>query len=202
MSPHYHQSTQRDQLEYALVSGAAAHLAGHSHEAARIAEGIQQVLDKLHPKPMLHNPHTGTLRDPRDVASDPAAILCVKPGVPLKAAPITLPVIDPGPDSLEREIQAKASVAPRVTPEDIQAEIVHVEIVKHVSHAGQVLRWAVLTARNGYAVVGRPSVSVSPENDNAEIGERVALDNSTEELWPLLGFRLRDNLHNLATLAG
>lgn len=104
------------------------------------------------------------------------------------------PVLDPGPDSLEREIQAKASVAPRVTPEAIQAEIAHVEIVKHVSHAGQVLRWAVLTARNGYAVVGRPSVSVSPENDNAEIGERVALENSTEEFWPLLGFRLRDQL--------
>ncbi len=111
---------------------------------------------------------------------------------------LKLPVIDPGPDSLEREIQAKANKAPRVTPDDLQAEIEHVEIVKHVSHSGQVLRWAVLTARNGYAVVGRPSVSVSPENDNAEIGERIALENSTEELWPLLGFRLRDNLHALA----
>lgn len=37
---------------------------------------------------------------------------------------ITLPVIDPGPDSLEREIQAKASNGPRVTPADIEAEIV------------------------------------------------------------------------------
>lgn len=109
-------------------------------------------------------------------------------------ASLSLPVIDPGPDSLEREIQAKANKAPRVTPDDLQAEIEHVEIVKHVSRSGQVLRWAVLTARNGYAVVGRPSVSVSPKNDNAEIGERVALENSTEELWPLLGFRLRDKL--------
>ena len=29
---------------------------------------------------------------------------------------------------------------------------------------------AVLTVRNGFAVTGRPSVSVSPENDNAELG--------------------------------
>src|SRR5574340_695840 len=33
-----------------------------------------------------------------------------------EAAPTALPVIDPGPDSLEREIQAKASTGPRVTP--------------------------------------------------------------------------------------
>ncbi len=37
---------------------------------------------------------------------------------------IDLPVIDPGPDSLEREIWAKANNAPRVTPADIEAEIV------------------------------------------------------------------------------
>ena len=40
------------------------------------------------------------------------------------AAPIALPVVDPGADSLEREIQAKANKAPRVTPADIEAEIV------------------------------------------------------------------------------
>ena len=36
--------------------------------------------------PVLNNPHTGLPRDPRDVASDPDAILCVAPGEPLKAA--------------------------------------------------------------------------------------------------------------------
>ncbi len=33
-----------------------------------------------------HNPHTGLPRDPRDIASDPRAILCVPPGQPIKAA--------------------------------------------------------------------------------------------------------------------
>ena len=96
--------------------------------------------------------------------------------------------------SIEAEIVAKGKTAPRVTPADLQANIEHVEFVKHISKSGQVLRWAVLTTRNGFAVTGRPSASVSPENDDAEIGEEVALDNATQELWPLMGYQLRDTL--------
>lgn len=33
-----------------------------------------------------NNPYTGQPRDPRDIASDPGAILCVPPGQPIKAA--------------------------------------------------------------------------------------------------------------------
>ena len=81
-----------------------------------------------------------------------------------------------------------------MTPADLQENIEHVEFVKHISKSGQVLRWAVLTTRNGFAVTGRPSASVSPENDNAEIGEEVALDNATQELWPLMGYELSSKL--------
>lgn len=87
-----------------------------------------------------------------------------------------------------------ADKAPRVTLADLEANIAHTEIVKHVTHSGQVLRWAVLTTRSGYAVVGRPSVSVSPENDNAQIGSQVAIDNSKDELWPLMGYELKSRL--------
>lgn len=97
-------------------------------------------------------------------------------------------------ETIEQEIQAKGLTAPRVTPADLQANIVHTEIVKHISPRGQVLRWAVLTTRNGFAVTGRPSASVSSANDKAEIGERVAIENAKQELWPLMGFRLRDEL--------
>lgn len=96
--------------------------------------------------------------------------------------------------SIEQEIQAKGLTAPRVTPADIEANIADVEIVKHVSKTGQVLRWAVITTANGYAVVGKPSCSVSPANDNAEIGEKIATTNSREELWPLMGYALKDKL--------
>lgn len=101
-------------------------------------------------------------------------------------------------DQLEREIQAKNLAAPRVTLDDIDANIVHTEIVKHISKSGQVLRWAVITTRNGFAVAGKPSCSVSKENDNAEIGEKVAIANSREELWPLMGYELKQRLHDQA----
>ena len=101
----YRDPTQREQLEYALVSGAASALAISPGNARQVVDGINVVLDTLHPLPTLSNPHTGTPRDPRDVASDPQAVLCVKPGEPLKASTIVLPVVDPGPDALEREIK-------------------------------------------------------------------------------------------------
>jgi hypothetical protein len=86
------------------------------------------------------------------------------------------------------------STATRITPADIEANIVDTEIVKHVSKSGQVLRWAVLTTRNGFAVTGRPSASVSPQNDDKAIGEQVAIDNAKSELWPLMGYELKSKL--------
>lgn len=100
--------------------------------------------------------------------------------------------------SIEQEIQDKGLTAPRITPADLEANIIDTEIVTHVSKSGQVLRWAVLTARNGFAVVGKPSCAVSKENDNAEIGEKVAIANSKEELWPLMGYALRSKLASAA----
>ena len=84
--------------------------------------------------------------------------------------------------------------APKITQEQLEQNIKHVEIVKHVSVSGQTLRWAVLTAQNGFAVVGNPSVSVSPENDNQEIGEKIAMENSKQALWPLMGYELKSKL--------
>ena len=96
--------------------------------------------------------------------------------------------------SIEKEIQAKGKTAPRITPADIEKNIVDVEIVKHKTKGGKVLRWAVITTASGYAVVGKPSASVSPENDDAEIGEKIALENSKSELWPLMGYELQGKL--------
>ena len=101
---------------------------------------------------------------------------------------------DTSDSAIEREIQAKGLTAPRVTKAEFDANIKDVEIVKHVSRGGQVLRWAVLTTASGFAVVGRPSVAVSPENDDAEIGVSVATANAKEELWPLMGYALKERL--------
>ncbi len=82
----------------------------------------------------------------------------------------------------------------RVTPADIEAEIEHVEYVTHQSYAGQVLRWAVITMRNGYAVTGRPSCAVDPSNDDEAMGQKIALDNAKNEIWPLMGYELKSKM--------
>lgn len=97
-------------------------------------------------------------------------------------------------NEIEKDIQAAGLTAPRITPADLEANIVHTEIVKHVSPSGQVLRWAVLTTKNGYAVAGKPSASASSANDNAAIGEKIAIDNAKSELWPLMGYELKSKL--------
>lgn len=96
--------------------------------------------------------------------------------------------------AIEQEIQDKGLTAPRVTLSELDANIRHVEIVKHTTLTGQVLRWAVITTKSGYAVTGRPSVAVSSENDNAQIGDAVAVQNARNELWPLMGYALKERL--------
>lgn len=128
-------------------------------------------------------------------------------------------------NTIEQEIQAKASTAPRVTSADIEAEIAS----EHYFTAGEgvigafvagefgahggdtvavrrdiaspealkpslnLLTFCVLVLRNGFTVTGE-SACASPENFNAEIGRRIARENAVNNVWPLLGFRLRDKL--------
>jgi hypothetical protein len=56
----------------------------------------------------------------------------------------------------------------------------------------------VITTRSGYAVTGRPSVAVSPANDDASLGEKIARTNAINELWPLMGYALKQQLHQAA----
>lgn len=83
---------------------------------------------------------------------------------------------------------------PRVTSEELEQNIVHTEIVTHKSVSGQVLRWAVLTTKSGFAVTGKPSCAASPENDDPELGTKYAIDNAKDELWALMGYALKEKL--------
>lgn len=98
-------------------------------------------------------------------------------------------------DKIESMIVAAKATAPRITPQDLEANIVHTEVVKHVTHSGKILRWAVLTTRNGFAVTGKPSASVSIENDREEIGTAVAVQNAKDCLWDLMAYELQSLLH-------
>ncbi|MBF5006826.1 hypothetical protein ISG32_21500 [Diaphorobacter sp. NR2-3-3-1] len=180
--------SQRERLEYALVSGAASCLAEQPHQARQIAAGMKIVLDALHPG---------------------------EAGAP---APITLPVIDPGPDSLEREIQTKASSAPRVTPADIEAEIVSKHYftgadgrygaILNETYVGTELprddggdlepleqvTFCVLVLRNGTKVAGINYGAIDHAQHSAERGRQEAYTQAVDKVYELLGFRLRDDL--------
>lgn len=107
--------------------------------------------------------------------------------------------------NIEREIQAKGLTAPRVTPDDIEANIVaqHFFTAAEGSFASTpqqpvheslgLLTFCVLVLRNGFTVTGE-SACASPENFDAEIGRRVARQNAISKVWPLMGYALKERL--------
>lgn len=92
--------------------------------------------------------------------------------------------------AIEAEIQKKGLTAKRITPECLDAEIKDDD---YYVFPGSCLTVCCLTLKNGFTVTGE-SACASPENFNAEIGRKIARSNAREKIWPLLGFRLRDEL--------
>lgn len=117
---------------------------------------------------------------------------------------------------IEQEIQAKGLTAPRITPDDIELNIVSEhyftaldgstasgEDIVNVWHDDKdygaertplsLLTFCVLLLRNGFTVTGE-SACASPENFNAEIGRKIARANAVAKIWPLMGYELRSKL--------
>ena len=112
---------------------------------------------------------------------------------------INSPRTDDG--AIEQEIKAKGLTAPRVTPQDIEDNIVS-EHYFTASGAAMVtspgpldlLTFCVLVLRNGFTVTGE-SACASPENFDAEIGKKIARQNAINKMWPLMGYALKEKLH-------
>ena len=64
----------------------------------------------------------------------------------------------------------------------------------------KLLTFCVLVLKNGFTVSGE-SACASPENFDAEIGRQVARQNAINKIWPLLGFQLKELLHQAAAAA-
>lgn len=118
---------------------------------------------------------------------------------------------------IEQEIQAKGLTAPRVTPADIEANIVSEHYftaydgrygaLQNGSYVGreapkvndddlvalELLTFCVLTLRNGFTVTGE-SACASPENFDAEVVRKIARANAVQKIWPLMGYELRTKL--------
>jgi hypothetical protein len=121
-------------------------------------------------------------------------------------------------ETVEQEIQRKGLTAARVTPNDITENIasehfftafdgaaplgyfpaqlhatkVDVE-VPMVVQTLKLLTFCVLVLRNGFTVHGS-SACASPENFNAELGRRIAREDAIRQVWPLMGYALREKL--------
>jgi hypothetical protein len=119
--------------------------------------------------------------------------------------------------AIEQEIQAKGKTAPRITPTDIEANIVSEHYftardgrrgaLHEETYVGRerpaadnsdllpldLLTFCVLVLRNGFTVTGE-SACASPENFDAEIGRKIARTNAVSKIWPLMGYELKSKL--------
>ena len=86
--------------------------------------------------------------------------------------------------AIEQEIQEKGLNAPRITPADIDDQIVDEDY--HV-FPGTCVTVCCLTLKNGFTTIGS-SACASPLNYDEEIGKRIARENAREKIWPLEGY--------------
>ena len=115
--------------------------------------------------------------------------------------------------AIEQEIQDKGKTAPRITPADLQANIVgeyyftaadgvqaafkdQDEITRLTGAHGELtlLTFCVLVLKNGFTVTGE-SACASPENFDAAIGRKIARQNAEQKIWPLMGYALKQRLY-------
>jgi N4 Gp49/Sf6 Gp66 family protein len=114
-------------------------------------------------------------------------------------------------DSLQvTDAQSRAvAVAPRVSLVDIEAAIKErydttgLQAVVGAEGYGKapslhdsplrLLSICILVMRNGFTIIGK-SAPASPENFNPELGRKFAYEDAVRQLWPLMGYALRDRL--------
>lgn len=110
---------------------------------------------------------------------------------------------------IEKEIQAKGLIAPRVTPQHVEdvitSEFYFTAAVGYEAASGHrpdsvragvalsLLTFCVLVLRNGFTVTGE-SACASPENFDAEIGRKIARAKAVEKIWLLEGYLLKEQL--------
>lgn len=126
---------------------------------------------------------------------------------------------------IEQEIQAKGLTAPRITPDDLAANIVG----EHYFTAAEGAQGSLTAQLRAYApaevlsmapLAGTPctpgpldlltfcvlvlrngftvtgeSACASPENFDADVGRKIARQNAVNKVWPLMGYELRSKLH-------
>jgi N4 Gp49/Sf6 Gp66 family protein len=112
-----------------------------------------------------------------------------------------------GTMSIKHDDAAAAAVAtaPRVTLKDIEAAVEAKFLVNGKDLIGNIgcshlavealksLTVGVVVLKNGYCIVGT-SAPASAENYDKALAERLAYENCLRQIWPLMGFALRERL--------
>ena len=93
--------------------------------------------------------------------------------------------------SIENEIQAKGLNSPRLRPADIDKTIVSETFT--VLPSGKVMVCEI-TLRNGFTVRGE-AATVSKENFNIEIGEKISREDARNKVWELEGYLLQERVY-------
>ncbi len=104
------------------------------------------------------------------------------------------------------ELGGRGAVAPRVSLKDITdaidrehyftagAAVVALGQPSVIDDPLGLLTICILVMRNGFVVIGK-SAPASPANFDADKGRTFAREDAIRQLWPLMGFALRDRLH-------
>lgn len=127
---------------------------------------------------------------------------------------------DTSDTGIENQIVAKGLTAPRVTPADLENNVLsehfftaatavygspntvgftrvdgkYKPVFEDQTHqALSLLTFCVIVLRNGFTVTGE-SACASPENFDAEIGRQIARTNAVNKIWPLMGYALKEQL--------
>jgi hypothetical protein len=118
--------------------------------------------------------------------------------------------------TIEQEIIAKGLTAPRVMPDDIEANIASEHYFTALQGARMagidfitdwtsgvmpapldrtlgLLTFCVLVLKNGFTVTGE-SACASPENFDTELGRKIARQNAVSKVWPLMGYVLKNSI--------
>jgi len=116
----------------------------------------------------------------------------------------------------ERQLEAaitaaRANVAPRITPADIEANIAYEEYFTAAQGVAaenaafgnlgdpgpkclELLTFCVLVLRNGTKLVGVNYGAIDPAQHSAERGRYDARADAVRQVWPLMGYELRSKL--------
>jgi Phage protein (N4 Gp49/phage Sf6 gene 66) family len=94
-------------------------------------------------------------------------------------------------DNAQLESRTAALPGPKITKDQVVAAIAKADY-HHFDGTTQTV--CCLTLTNGYTVVGS-SACADPANFREDLGRDLAYDDACNEVWALLGFRLRENLY-------